>query len=243
MRTYPSPMNAPTLLNDDGSASMATALMMSHHGFRRDIDRFGKALAALPAADQTRAVAVPSAEALGALKEEWQFFHNALHGHHHAEDTGLFPNLQKEHAELAALFAKLTDDHRHIDPLLERGDRAFAKLPDKADAIAVVAELSTLLEAHLATEEAQVVQFLRPSKAFPSPATDAEADMYAQGFAWACDGIAPEVLERLYAMLPDGLTSRLPAARAAFEARCRRVWGSVAPAESRKPVPSWLPGG
>jgi hypothetical protein len=236
-------MSAPNLLNDDGSASMATALMMSHHGFRRDIDRFGKALAALPAADQTKAAAVPSAVALEALKEEWQFFHKALHGHHHAEDTGLFPHLQSEHGELAALFAKLTDDHRHIDPLLERGDRAFAKLPDKADAVAVVAELSALLDPHLASEEAQVVQFLRSAKGFPPPATDAEADMYAQGFAWACDGIAPEVLERLYAMLPEGLTSRLTAARAAFEARCLRVWGSLAPAESRKPVPAWLPGG
>src|SRR5947207_3118189 len=34
----------PDLLNDDGSASIATALLMSHHGFRRDIARFAVAL-------------------------------------------------------------------------------------------------------------------------------------------------------------------------------------------------------
>jgi hypothetical protein len=228
-------MKAPNLLNDDGSASMATGVMMAHHGFRRDLARFGKALAALTAADKAKAVA---------LKDEWQLFHDALHGHHEAEDTRVFPHLQSEHAEMAQLFAKLTDDHRHIDPLLERADRAFASLPaDKADAIAVVAELSALLDPHLATEEAQMIPLLRPAKAFPTPATDAEADVYAQGFAWASDGVASEVLERLYAALPDILTSRLPAARAAFDERRRRVWGTAPTGASRTAIPDWLPGG
>jgi len=35
---------ATNLLNEDGSASMATALLMSHHAFRRDIARFAGAL-------------------------------------------------------------------------------------------------------------------------------------------------------------------------------------------------------
>ena len=34
----------PNLLNDDGSASMATLLMMSHHAFRRDLGRLLRAV-------------------------------------------------------------------------------------------------------------------------------------------------------------------------------------------------------
>ena len=34
----------PNLLNDDGTASMATMLLLLHHAFRRDIARFGEAL-------------------------------------------------------------------------------------------------------------------------------------------------------------------------------------------------------
>src|SRR6478609_5090471 len=36
--------NPPNLLNDDGTASMATAFLTSHHGFRRDIRLFAGAL-------------------------------------------------------------------------------------------------------------------------------------------------------------------------------------------------------
>jgi len=36
--------NPPNLLNDDGTASMATAFLTSHHGFRRDIRQFAGAL-------------------------------------------------------------------------------------------------------------------------------------------------------------------------------------------------------
>jgi hypothetical protein len=75
-------------LNDDGSASMATALMMSHHAFRRDVARFAKALEALSPSD---------AERIAALQEEWKNYQRALHGHHHVEDTGVFPGIAAEH--------------------------------------------------------------------------------------------------------------------------------------------------
>jgi hypothetical protein len=61
--------------------------------------------------------------------------------------------------------------------------------------------------------------------------------MYAQGFAWSMNGIAPDVLERVYDMLPDNLRSRLPDARAAFDARCARVWGSAKAGQARTPIP------
>jgi hemerythrin-like domain-containing protein len=220
---------APNLLNDDGSASMATAMMMSHHAFRRDLARFGKALEGLTPADGNR---------IAALREEWTSYRTSLHGHHQMEDGGIFPGIAKEHPAVAKIIEGLGADHKRIDPLLERGDRAFAALPAQEEALAVVKELLTLLTPHLATEEEHVVPFLRGAKSFPAPGSDAEADLYAKGFSWAMHGIAPEVLEKLAQMLPDALKSRLPAARAEFDARCVRVWGSATCGAATTPIPN-----
>lgn len=222
----------PLLLNDDGTASMATAIMSSHHGFRRDLARFARALDRIANGDASRA---------GAVGEEWQKLYATLHGHHHAEDTGLFPSLAKEHASVRATVAKLEADHRLIDPLLERGNDAFAELRDVANARAVIAELSALLGPHLALEEAELVPFLRSAKSFPAPPTETDAEMYAHGFAWAIHGLAPAVLAALDGMLPDMLRAKLPAARATFEARCERVWGSARAGAAFTPIPEGDP--
>jgi hypothetical protein len=115
--------------------------------------------------------------------------------HNKEEDQGLFPQLQS-HAPLAATIAQLMADHRRIDPLLDEGDLAFARLPNTEPALKVIAELKALLDAHLATEEAEVVPFLRGVQAFPPPASNAEAELYSEGFAWSSHGVAPEVLEQ-----------------------------------------------
>ena len=225
---------APRLLNDDGTASMATMLLMSHHAFRRDLARFARALATEDAVTPVRA---------SALEAEWRWFRTALHGHHEAEDAGIFPGLRREHAGLVAVLDGLTADHRKIDPLLSDGDRSFAALGRRREAAAeTVAALSALLDAHLATEESRVIGFLRGAKAFPPPGNDGEADMYAQGFAWSAEGVADEVLERVFALLPPILTTRLPAARAAFLDRCARVWGPAPSGASRTSIPDWLAG-
>lgn len=218
----------PNLLNDDGTASMATAIMLSHHGFRRDLVRFRRALERILGGDTSRADAV---------REEWGSFHKTLHGHHESEDSGLFPNLSKEHESVRATIEKLGADHRRIDPLLERADRAFAALPNATEALQVVRELTDLLGPHLAIEDAELVPFLRGAKSFPTPPSDEIADLYAQGFSWARHGIAPEVLTALDVMLPEILKTRLPAASAAFEARCQRVWGSAKAGAARSAIP------
>jgi hemerythrin-like domain-containing protein len=218
----------PNLLNDDGTASMATMLMMSHHAFRRDAARFARALSQLSTDDSTRAQA---------LREEWKSYREALHGHHHIEDTAMFPAMRAQNPTLAACIDGLAADHHRIDPLLAEGDAAFAQLPQTTAAQSVIEQLRALLEPHLATEEAQIVPHIRPAKEFPTPPGDAEADMYAQGFAWSSHGIAPDVLEQVYALLPEILTSRLPAARAAFDARCERVWGTARAGSARTPIP------
>jgi hypothetical protein len=206
----------PTLLNDDGTASMATAFLMSHHAFRRDLGCFARALAQLDASDLGK---------LEALRQEWKWFRGALHGHHEMEDTRIFPHMRGQHPELAPAIDRLSGEHHQIDPLLVRGDRAFAETPHLDEARAVVSELAKLLDAHLAYEEAEVVPNLRGGKEFPAPGTDEEAAMFAQGFAWSSHGVAPVVLTRLNDMLPERLAQRLPSARAEFAARWQRTWG------------------
>lgn len=217
-----------TLLNDDGSASMATALMMSHHAFRRDIARLTTALHKVATGDTAKAEA---------LRAEWSHYRGALHGHHEVEDANILPSVKEQAPELSAVIDGLSADHRRIDPLLERGDQAFSELPETAAALAVASELAALLDAHLATEEANVIPFLRGAKEFPPMPSQEMLEMYAQGFAWASHGVAPEVLSKLDVMLPPDLASRLPAARAAFQERCDHVWGPLAPLSSRTSVP------
>jgi hemerythrin-like domain-containing protein len=226
--------HAPNLLNDDGSASMATMLMMSHHGLRRDLALFARALA------QAASWQAGTAEH---LKQEWTSYRNVLHGHHHAEDTQLFPNLRGQHPELVEVIDQLTADHRQIDPLMEQGDRAFTQLPDTKPAAALVSQLWHLLGPHLRTEEERIVPQLRGAREFPPPASPDELELFAQGFAWSSHGVAPEVLEKVYGLLPRELTTRLPDARAAFQQRHDRVWGRGVPTgTSHTAVPDWLGG-
>lgn len=220
--------NSPTLLNDDGTASIATCLMISHHGFRRDLGRF---LAALEQPMHTAA-------RTQAISEEWQSLRSTLHGHHEAEDNGVFPSLRCQSDAVAKVIDGLTADHRLIDPLLERGDRAFADLAaSRAEAFAVVRQLKTLLDPHLAIEEAELIPFLRGAKAFPPPASEADAEMYAQGFAWGMHGVAPDVLQRVYDLLPEILLSKLPTAQSAFARRYTGVWGALSAGVTRTPIP------
>lgn len=208
---------------------MATNLMLSHHAFRRDLVCFAKALAQAAQGDRSR---------VAALREEWTNYHAALHGHHEVEDTRMFPAMREIKPELADTFDRLAADHKKIDTLLTRGDRAFAALPEMiGEAQAVVHELAELLAPHLALEEAEVVPMIRDAKEFPAPGSDAELELYAQGFAWAQGGIADEVLEQVNAMLPPALVAKLPAAKVAFAARCEKVWGTPHRGQSRTPVP------
>lgn len=217
------------LLNDDGTASMATLLMSSHHGLRRDLGRFRAALARVKAGDPSR---------VEALQGEWKGFHAALHGHHAAEDGGIFPDLREKQPALRTVIDRLASDHQRIDPLLEQGDAAFAALPSPTAAEAVIGELISLLDEHLALEEAEVVPHLRGAKDFPPPPNEEMLSMYAQGFAWSLHGIADEVVGAMLKMLPEALVARLPAAQAAFAERCERVWGSAKVGRSSTSVPA-----
>jgi hypothetical protein len=218
-----------TLLNEDGTASMATLLLLSHHAFRRDLAHFTLALAKLDVMDAARAAA---------LRTEWQSYREALHGHHVMEDSNIFPNVRAGRPELGAVIDELGAEHRHIDPLLERGSHAFAEPLDVAATKRVISELTGLLTEHLEREEASIVPSLRAAKAFPPPPDEASLELFANGFAWSMHGIAEDVLEQVEKLLPVPLTARLPAARAAFNQRCVRAWGTAEAGRSRSSVPA-----
>ncbi len=220
--------NGTQLLNDDGSASMATLLMLSHHAFRRDVVSFERALGELHEHDSSRA---------DALRGEWQQYHGALHGHHEMEDANIFPSLEQQNPSLAPALERLRAQHRRIDPLLARGDQAFAGMTDVGAARAVVQKLAALLDEHLRLEEETIAPSLRAVRQFPPPPNDAAAELYAGGFAWSMHGIADEVIAEVKKMLPESLLSRLPAANRAFEERCVRVWGSAKVKKSSTSIP------
>jgi hypothetical protein len=214
-----------TLLNDDGTASMATMIMSSHHAFRRDVACFASALGS----------ATPGEH----LAEEWTRFRGALHGHHTVEDTAMFPDLRVQHPELGTAIDQLDGHHRAIDPLLEAGDRLFGELGSQhTAALELITTLARLLDEHLEAEEHAIIPMLRTAKTFPLPPTEEVVAMYAEGFAWSTAGIAPTVQDQLFAMLPAALVAKIPAARAAFDDRCRRVWGHVHADASQTSVPS-----
>jgi hemerythrin-like domain-containing protein len=222
---------ATQLLNDDGTASIATAMMSSHHAFRRDLASFADALLAIAQGDASRTAEV---------SDEWTKFRSALHGHHTVEDTGVFPDLRARHPELASELAALDAHHRAIDPLLERGDRALAD-PSQSDAVAVVRELQRLLAEHLDLEEQVVIPHLRAAKGFPPPPSADAVAMYADGFAWSTAGLAADVIAALDAMLPPAILEKLPEARRAFAARSLRVWGRAHAGASRTSAPDAAP--
>lgn len=204
-------------------------MLTSHQAFRRDAARFLQALAAIKAGDTSRAAAV---------QEEWATsFRQALHGHHTIEDTAMFPDLKAKHPQLTPVIEQLAAQHHRIDPLLDKGDVAFANLAHPEQAEALMAELKALLDEHLAFEEANITPFLRDAKEFPAPQNSEAVAMYAGGFAWSTQGIAPHVMEQVRGMLPPAVAAALPAAQQAFAERCTRVWGTYTVGATTTSIP------
>ena len=130
----------------------------------------------------------------------------------------------------------LNDDGRaSIATLVMLSHHAFRR-----DAASFEAALQELTSGDAERAGALLAEWKSGARDFPPPATDEEVEMYAQGFAWSCHGIAPEVLESVFALLPARLTERLPAARAAFATRSERAFGAARTGASRTSIPDWL---
>ena len=50
-------------------------------------------------------------------------------------------------------------------------------------------------------------------------------------------GVAADIRTKVYSLLPEIVTQRIPAALRAFDERCERVWGSARAGAARTPIP------
>jgi hemerythrin-like domain-containing protein len=219
-------MKPTRLLDDGGTASMATGMLVIHHAFRRDLHQFAGALSA------------PTLERAAEVRAQWAMFHENLHGHHEKEDEGVFPMLAAQSSELAAAIKTLSAQHAKLDPLLRRGDAAFAALPETADARAVIADITALLDEHFDLEEATIVPSLREAKQWPAPPDESFAPLFAEGFGWALIGIAPDVRDKLNSILAPSIVAHLPAAREKAIATWQKAWGDVPAETSTTSIPA-----
>ena len=71
---------------------------------------------------------------------------------------------KKDHPEMAAAVDHLFDQHHRIDPLLARGDQAFAALPETREALEVLEALPGALEAAGVARVADIVGTLSIQK-------------------------------------------------------------------------------
>ncbi len=129
--------------------SMGEALRVVHDAFRRELATI-------------RAEVASSGPRLGAqLRVNCLTFCQGLEFHHRVEDTGMFPSLGARYPELAAVLARLGEQHKRIAGLLaELRDVVGGDSADGADVLGEVDRLIAALEEHLADEEAQLIPLL-----------------------------------------------------------------------------------
>ncbi|MET7698186.1 hemerythrin domain-containing protein [Streptomyces sp. NPDC005485] len=126
-----------------------TPMYAAHDAFRRDLERLGKA-----AADGTAATP--------AVRAGWDNFLHQLHIHHTAEDSDLWPRVQRrvtERPQDITLLAEMEAEHARLDPLLTSVDAALAgrsgNLPERVEA------LSSALDEHLRHEEESALPLIQ----------------------------------------------------------------------------------
>src|SRR3954451_25088281 len=107
-----------------------TGMYVMHHAFRRDLDRFHKAVRATP---------VDERDTWRALAARWERFAEVLHHHHTVEDEHIWPVMERrleergelaEPGDLEALHA-MTAEHDLVDPALEACGRGFAAMAER----------------------------------------------------------------------------------------------------------------
>jgi iron-sulfur cluster repair protein YtfE (RIC family) len=174
-----------------------TIMYAAHDAFRRDLDRLGKA-----AADGT-AFTPP-------VRAGWADFTHQLHIHHTAEDSDLWPRVQRRaegRPRDLALLAEMAAEHARIEPQLAAVEKALrdnsAELPE------LVRTLTATLDAHLEHEEASALpliqEVLTPADwgAFTGAIRRTQGLRGAAVFVpWIVDGVPPADRAVLLGSLP-----------------------------------------
>lgn len=130
-----------------------TAMLLMHHGFRRDLADLAAAVPHTPLDDR---------RTWSALRERWRRMTGLLHHHHTEEDLVLWPLLREraDGAGLAVLDA-MEAEHDLIDPLLDRVTRGFEHPVDRDALAADLAETRRVLGAHLDHEEREALPLVQ----------------------------------------------------------------------------------
>ncbi|MFF1448407.1 hemerythrin domain-containing protein [Streptomyces sp. NPDC058274] len=126
-----------------------TVMYAAHDAFRRDLERLSEA-AARGTAD------TPPVHA------GWDNFRRQLHIHHTAEDSDLWPRVERAVADRPqdiALLAEMEAEHARLDPLLTAVDQALRQ--GSADVAALVDVLATALGDHLEHEEKSALPLIQ----------------------------------------------------------------------------------
>lgn len=136
-----------------------TMMYVMHHAFRRDFEHFAAVVPKTPVGD---------AAAWRALDQRWALLAEALHHHHHGEDTWLWPALLEKatDADRTTLLA-MEAEHEQIDPMLEAcaaGFKAMVGRPDEDTRNALAVRLAAARESlgrHLEHEEGDAIAILQ----------------------------------------------------------------------------------
>jgi iron-sulfur cluster repair protein YtfE (RIC family) len=163
-----------------------TVMYAAHDAFRRDLERLAEA-AARGTAD------TPPVHA------GWDNFRRQLHIHHTAEDSDLWPRVERAVADRPqdiALLAEMEAEHARLDPLLTAVDQALHQ--GSADIAGLVDALATALGDHLEHEEKSALpliqEVLTPADwgAFTGRMRETQGLRGAAVFVpWIVDGIPP----------------------------------------------------
>lgn len=136
-----------------------TMMYVMHHAFRRDFEHFAAAVPKTPVSD---------AAAWRALEQRWSLLAQALHHHHHGEDTWLWPALlEKADPEDRETLLAMEAEHEQIDPMLQACASGFAAMvarpaEDTRNALAVrLAAARDSLCRHLEHEEGEAIAILQ----------------------------------------------------------------------------------
>lgn len=213
-----------------------TPMYLMHHAFRRDLRRFGAAVAT---------TAVDERDTWRALQGRWRRFARILHHHHAGEDELLWPLLLARvdaagDPDGRAVLLAMEAEHAEIDPLLAGCATGLDRLAagageDTRAALAVrVAATAERLGHHLGHEESAAMTLLQ------AHVTPAEWHGMDAGFAahysardklfavsWVLDGLPPDVRRSVLRTFPGPLALAWRVGlRPAHARRERRIFGS-----------------
>jgi hemerythrin HHE cation binding domain-containing protein len=182
-----------------GAPSRLDFLMMYavHDAFRREAGRL--------------AAAADRGGDLRAFRAAWKSFTYYLTIHHTAEDKALWPPVRRKvgaDAAKAALLDEMEAEHAALDPLMASVEAHLAS-GDRDALRGAVAELGTVLDAHLRNEELKglpLVDEVLTVKEWDdfgeSQRTAVGVKGAAQFFPWLLDQAAPGVEDKVLALVP-----------------------------------------